>query len=166
MADSPMTYMANDHDRLERILTEVTQNPGAVDLERYEEFRKGLLRHIGIEEKILFPLVLARGGQGHAPLLARLRLDHGAIAALLVPRPSMAVIATLRSILSLHNEVEEKTDGVYQVGEFLAGEEAAAVLESMRSAPQVPSMPMRPLSDVIDATRRAVARAGYAWSEG
>ena len=45
---------------------------------------------------------------------AKLRLDHGAFAALLVPTPTPAIIAALRAILGAHNVVEEGPGGVYE----------------------------------------------------
>ncbi|MEP6889972.1 MAG: hemerythrin domain-containing protein, partial [Nitrospirota bacterium] len=61
---------------------------GAVDQGTYDQFRAGLLRHIGTEEKILLPAAQRlRGGQP-LPIAAKLRLDHGAIASLLMPPPT------------------------------------------------------------------------------
>ncbi|NUN68783.1 MAG: hemerythrin domain-containing protein, partial [Bacteroidetes bacterium] len=51
------TYLADDHDRLDRAFQRAVAAPGTVDEEAYREFRQGLLRHIGIEEKILIPLL-------------------------------------------------------------------------------------------------------------
>lgn len=127
----------------------------------YEEFRRGLLRHIGIEEKILLPAILQAQGGVPSPDAERLRLDHGAIAALLVPPPDAAIIRTLRHILGPHNEREEGEHGVYRVLETLDGADTAALVDMMRSAPEVPVMPFNVKPEVLDATRRALARAGY-----
>jgi hypothetical protein len=45
-------------------------------------------------------------------MAAKLRLDHGALAALLVPTPTLAIIAALRAILGTHNVLEEGAGGV------------------------------------------------------
>ena len=95
-------YLADDHARLDALLTR-----GATDSAAYADFRRGLLRHIGMEEKILLPAAQrARGGEP-LPAAARLRLDHGALAALLVPTPTPAIRAALRGILERHNALEE-----------------------------------------------------------
>jgi hypothetical protein len=61
-----------------------------------------------MEEKILLPAAQrARGGEP-LPAAARLRLDHGAPAALLVPTPTPAILATMRGILARHNALEEE----------------------------------------------------------
>lgn len=154
-------YLATDHDRLEALLERATEVPGRIAREPYEEFRKGLLRHIGIEEKIVLPAI-ARPQHGVPSGDAeRLRLDHGAIAALLVPPPSMTIIRTLRSILASHNPLEEGEAGVYGAVERLAGAEAGAIPEQMMSAPDVPVMPCNDRPEVLEATKRALSRAGY-----
>ena len=77
-------FLAEDHARLDAILTKASAGPGGVDLAAYGAFREGLLRHIALEEKILLPAArTARGGEP-VPQARRLRVDHGAIAA---PRP-------------------------------------------------------------------------------
>ena len=48
-------FLADDHDRLDVLLRSAVTPSGEIDLVSYQEFRAGLLRHIGIEEKILFP---------------------------------------------------------------------------------------------------------------
>ena len=85
----------------------------ARDPTAYAEFRKGLLRHIGMEENILLPVAQrARDGQP-LPADGRLRLDHGALAALLVPTPTPTILGALRGILARHSALEEGPDGVY-----------------------------------------------------
>src|SRR5262245_30995230 len=70
--------LGDDHARLAGLLARAAADPAA-----YAAFRRGLLRHIAMEEKILLPTAQrARGGKP-LPLAGRLRLDHGALAALL-----------------------------------------------------------------------------------
>lgn len=45
--------LAEDHRRLERLLDSAVAGEGHVERESYDRFRGGLLRHIGMEEKIL-----------------------------------------------------------------------------------------------------------------
>src|SRR5215471_3517286 len=81
-----------DHRRLGRLLEASKSGRAGVETEPYEEFRAGILRHIGLEERILIPGARrARGGEA-LPVARLLRLDHGAIASLLVPTPSRAII--------------------------------------------------------------------------
>lgn len=157
-------YLASDHERLDRLLHEAAAGD-TIALEPYEEFRRGILRHIGIEERILFPAIAAAHGGSLSPDAGRLRLDHGAIVALLVPPPTHAIIRTLRHILGPHNALEEGEDGIYRVLDTLDGPNTAAVLAKMRAAGEVPVMPFNTKPDVIDATRRALARAGYQFLE-
>jgi len=153
-------YLADDHMRLDALLTRGASDPAA-----FADFRKGLLRHIGMEEKILLPAAQrARGGEP-LPAAARLRLDHGALAALLVPSPTRAIRAALRGILARHNALEEGTDGVYAACEQLAGDDGATLLASLRAFPEVSVNPHVDSELVENATRRALGRAGYAFDD-
>jgi hypothetical protein len=154
-------YLADDHDRLDDLLKHAVESRPPVAAEVYDEFRTGLLRHISIEEKIVFPTVSRLQGGKADPVIARLRLDHGAIVALLVASPSPSVVATLSSILAAHNALEEQADGVYEMIEIVAGTDLRSLLERCQSVSEVPVHPTKPLSQVIDAIRRAVARAGH-----
>lgn len=158
---SIQTYLAADHDRLDALYRRAIADPDHVDGDLYAQFRAGLLRHIGLEERILIPTcVRLRGGE--VPAIAqRIRLDHGAITALMVPSPNRQVLATLRTILTLHNELEEKDGGLYGVCEEMAAEEAEALALQLREAPAVPVLPHNDRPGILDATRRAVERAGY-----
>ena len=81
-------FFADDHRRLEALLDRAAAGPGPIDPELFEQFRAGLLRHIAMEEKILLPAVQRARGGTPLPIARQLRLDHGAIAALLVPTPT------------------------------------------------------------------------------
>jgi hypothetical protein len=154
--------LADDHERLDALLERATATGDAIAPLEYAEFRRGLLRHIGMEEKILLPAAQrARGGEP-LPVAARLRLDHGALAALLVPTPSAGIVAALRAILARHNPLEEGPDGVYATCERLVGDGGPALLAALRAAPEVPVAPHVDGPRVMAATRRALARAGYA----
>ena len=155
------SLLAGDHRRLERLLEAATARPDAVDPVPYAEFRAGLLRHIGMEEKILLPAAQRAQGGTPLPSAARLRLEHGAIAALLVPPPTRLVVKALRSILSAHDAVEEGAEGVYATCERVLGDGADAVLAELRAAPAVPVAPHVEGTHVMAAARRALARAGY-----
>jgi hypothetical protein len=154
-------FLVADHVRLDALLRRAVAQPDQIDRAAYAEFRAGLLKHIGMEEKILLPAAQrARGGEP-LPAAAKLRLDHGALAALLVPTPTPQIVAAIRAILAGHNALEEGPSGVYDVCEQLAGAEADALLASLRAAPDVPVNPHVDSPLVFNATRRALARAGY-----
>lgn len=154
-------FLAEDHDRLEGLLRRATATQGAIDADAYAEFRAGLLKHIGMEEKVLLPAARrARGGEP-LPAATRLRLDHGALASLLVPTPTAAIVAAIRRILTDHNAVEEEPGGVYDTCEQLAGADAEALLARLREFPEVPVHAHVDGPRIMDATRRAVQRAGY-----
>ena len=154
-------YLSDDHERLDALLVKAVDNPEAVNMKAYTEFRQGLLRHIGIEEKIVLPAIGRLQDGKQAEVSARLRLDHGALVALLVPPPTPAIVETIRSILSAHNPLEENEGGLYQLLDRLAGEEAGNLLAKLKAAPEVPALPHNDRPGILDITRRAVERAGY-----
>lgn len=155
-------FLTADHARLDALLQRADAEPGTIDPAAYAEFRAGLLKHIGMEEKLLLPAAQrARGGEA-LPTAAKLRRDHGALAALLVPTPTLAITGAIRTILTAHNAVEEGPGGVYEVCEQLVGgEEADTLLARLRATPDVRVNPHVDSPLVRDATRRAVARAGF-----
>jgi hypothetical protein len=160
-------YLVDDHDRIENLFRRATgkAHHAGIDLIVYEEFRKALLRHISIEEKIAFPALSDKMGNLIKPVLTRLHLDHSAIVELLVPTPNASVIATISSILAGHNTFEEKPQGIYEMLETLDEVGSRSLLERFRSAPEVPTLSTKPLPQVIGAVRRSVERAGYEFIE-
>ena len=158
-------FMAEDHDRLDGLLSRATPQPGVIDMVPFAEFRKGLLGHIAMEEKVILPTIARFQNGKQVEVAARLRLDHGAIVALLVPPPTTSIIATLLSILKVHNALEEEDGGLYQLLQKLAEAKQDEVLEKMKSAREVNVLPHNERPDIIEATRRAVARAGYEFKE-
>jgi Hemerythrin HHE cation binding domain len=154
-------FLAEDHARLDGLLQRAMTEAGTVNRTVYAEFRTGLLTHISLEEKILLPAVQRLRGGAPLALAAKLRLDHGALAALLVPTPTPTIVAALRAILVTHNIVEEGPGGVYESCERLAGAEAEALLAQLQAAPEVPVAPHSDGPLVMDVVRRALVRAGY-----
>lgn len=122
-----------DHRRLDALLEAALLPDGRVHEESYTAFRSGLLRHIGIEEKILFAGARERRGEP-LPLAKQLRIEHGALALLLVPTPDQALLAELRGLLDRHNALEEGEGGVYEQCEALLGDDPT-VLEAIRTFP-------------------------------
>jgi hypothetical protein len=134
----PITgYLAEDHARLDALLTRSVLPSGGMDLDAFDQFRGGLLRHIAIEEKVVFPALReARAGEPH-PDWIRLRIDHGAITSLLVPSPTPELASEIRSILEPHNALEEGPGSVYASCDELRAETVAAVLDRARAYPPV-----------------------------
>jgi Hemerythrin HHE cation binding domain len=155
-------FLDDDHERLDVLLRSTVTPSGEIDLASYEEFRAGLLRHIGIEEKILFPASRrANGGIPH-PTLARLHRDHGALALLLVPTPTADIVEEIRSLLEGHNGIEEGQGGVYDDCDRLLGDELDGVLERLKAYPPVKLAPHCDGSQVprrAEDALRAVSRA-------
>jgi hypothetical protein len=131
-------FFAADHRRLERLLNGSISEPGRIHLGAFGEFRAGILKHIGMEERVLFPA--ARRAQGEPlALAARLRVDHGALAALLVPTPTPAMVARILSVLGPHNRREEEPGGVYDACDEAVGTaEAARLVQELRGFPGLP----------------------------
>ncbi len=135
----PLTeFLTKDHERLDALMDRAVRDPERFDYEAYAAFREGLLRHIGIEEKILMLDAKRRRGGDPLPGSAQIRLEHSAIALLLVPTPTHALMEEIRSILEAHNPREEGPDGMYAICERLAGDEAGELLERAKQAPKVP----------------------------
>jgi hypothetical protein len=154
-------YLTSDHERLDALLERTMSDPENIDAAAYAQFRSGLLKHIGMEEKILLPAAQKlRGGEALA-VAPKLRLDHGALVALLVPSPTAPVVAAIRAILKAHNPIEEDAGGVYDQCEKLAVAEADQILRQLQNFSEVRVLPHVDNPFVMDATRRALARAGY-----
>lgn len=154
-------YLAGDHDRLDELFRRATADPGAIDMDAYGRFRSGLLHHIRMEETVLLPAAMRLQGGRPVAVAERIRMDHGALTALMVPPPDGSVTATIASILQVHNALEEQEGGLYQLCESLAGPETEKLLGRLKAAPDVPVVPHNDRPGVLEATQRAVARAGY-----
>ncbi|HWV38052.1 MAG TPA: hemerythrin domain-containing protein [Vulgatibacter sp.] len=137
-AESITEFLTRDHERLDALLERSIADPERFDYEAYAVFREGLLRHVAIEEKILMLDARRRRGGEALPVFPQIRLEHSAIALLLVPTPDHALMREIRSILEVHNEREEGPDGMYAACERLAGDEAADLLARAKEAPKVP----------------------------
>lgn len=128
--------LSADHARLDAFLNASLRVDGTVDQESYAAFRRGLLRHIGIEERILF--VLIRQRRGESEVTRQLHRDHAALSALLVPPPDAAIVGEIRAILERHNPLEEDPHGMYEAVEQLAGDDLPDIFQRVRDYPEVP----------------------------
>ncbi len=160
-------FFSDDHRRLDTLPESSVVGSGLVDLGSFAEFRAGILRHIGMEEKVLFVAARrARGGQP-LPIAARLRVDHGALAALLVPTPTPAIVADIRSVLVPHNRREEQPGGVYDAcDEALGAAAAEELVAELRTFPEVPLKAYNDGPEVMKHIRENLERARRQWGEG
>lgn len=148
-------FLTSDHERLDALLAAALRPDGYVDKESFAQFRQGLLTHIGIEEKILFPEMRRR--RGPSPLEEQLHREHALLAALLVLAPTPEVITEIREILERHNPLEEEAGGMYHVVEDLTGEELGGIVHRIRAYPPVRTAPYSDstiLRDAIERLRR------------
>jgi hypothetical protein len=125
-------YLVVDHARLHALLARATASAD-FDQEAFAEFRKRLLRHIAIEEKLLLPA--ARSARQGEPLARAhvLRVEHAALTSLLVPTPNAELCAEVLSILVPHDAMEEGQSGVYAECEqlFTAAESRALAAQAI-----------------------------------
>jgi hypothetical protein len=163
MAGPVARYLEDDHARIDATLHRALDSSDRIEPEAYAEFRAALLRHISMEEKILLPAARMANGGDPLPQVARLHLDHGALAALLVPTPNKAIIDAIRAILDRHNVIEEGANGVYEKCELLPGFNADAILKRLQSAPPVAMAPHADSPIAFESMRAALHRAGYSF---
>lgn len=138
MAAELHEFLSRDHERLDALLAACLRGNDIEAEARgraYDGFRRGLLRHIAIEERVLFPLL--RTHRGITPLEEQLHRDHAALAALLVPPPTEAELQRIASILQPHNVLEERLEGLYEIIEGLAGDELATLMSRVHAIPEV-----------------------------
>ena len=163
VAAAPITrYLIEDHRRLDRLFELASPDCEGVALEAFGSFREGLLRHIGMEEKVLLP---ALAGNPGAPvkLIDKLRLDHGALTNLFVPQPSRELLLAIRAILEPHNRLEEEPGGFYDACDTLLAPAAEAVTRKLLDFPEIPLRPYSRRPEALEAAKRAMGRAGFDW---
>jgi hypothetical protein len=95
-----------------------------------------------------------------------LRVDHGAIAALLVPTPTRAIVAEILSVLGPHNRREEESGGVYDTCDLALGRAAAGPLvEQLREFPEPPLKPYNDGPAVMSHVAANLELARRQWVE-
>lgn len=116
-------YLAWDHDRLDTLLqgarASLKSGEPAAAVRQFSEFHTGLLRHIRMEEEVLFPAFEKATGLGEAGPTAVMRLEHREIQRILERMRAVctkgapalpaftALHAELLSVLTDHNVKEE-----------------------------------------------------------
>jgi hemerythrin superfamily protein len=154
-------FFTEDHRRIDELLDRAIETPGEIRMEYYHRFRAGLLTHIKMEEKILFPAAQQANGGVPVPIAANLRLEHGALTALMVPPPTPSLIKVLRHVLEKHDLTEEEPGGMYDVCAALTQNQTRELLEQLSQVSEVPVHPHHPAAFALEAAKRALARAGY-----
>ncbi len=152
-----------DHVRLAVLLDASCVDGGIGDV-AFREFRAGLLRHIGMEEKILLPAVKLQNGGEPLPLARQMRLDHAALAALLVPTPTPTIVGRIRALLDVHNVMEEEDGGVYAQCDELAHGRHVDLLEELRNARPVKVAPYQDGPRGFASIERLLRATGREWN--
>ncbi len=153
--------MTAEHARLNELLTQATDSQAPVGNEAYDRFREALLRHIRVEEKILLPMAQRKRNGVPLPLASRLRLDHGALAVLLMLAPNHNTFRAIRTVLDAHNPLEEIDGGVYTQCESLAGSEIDELRARIAISRHLPVSAWVDSPKVVAAAQRVLVRAGY-----
>ncbi len=153
MSESIRSVLVADHQRLARLLdlAQLTVPPPAA----YEDFRGGLLRHIGVEERILLPAL--RRANAEFLETEQLRLDHSALVAMLVPPPTRHLLTRIHALLRLHDPLEEGDCGLYSLADRAL--DVPVVVEQILSAPTPPLAPNNPTLRARENIELLLARA-------
>jgi hypothetical protein len=154
-------FFTNDHRRIEELLDKAIEDVDSIQMDYYHRFRTGLLKHIKMEEKILFAAALKANAGTPLPLAAKLRLDHGALTSLMVVPPGPQVIKVLRHVLEQHDVLEEQPGGMYDMCEQLTDGETKELLEQLEKVTEVPVQSFNNADYALGAAKRALQRAGF-----
>ncbi|SHG00766.1 hemerythrin domain-containing protein [Flavisolibacter ginsengisoli] len=154
-------FFTNDHRRIELLLEKATEDVNNIDMDYYYSFRTGLLKHIKMEEKILFPAAQKANGGTPLSLASKLRLDHGAITSLMVVPPDPRVIKVLRHVLEKHDILEEQPGGMYDMCENLTAGDTQNILDQLSKVTEVPVQQYNKADYALGAAKRALERAGF-----
>jgi hypothetical protein len=154
-------FLRADHRRLGALATRLVGPDGAVDRAADDELRRGLLRHLHWEESILMRLAQQRREGEPVPFMTRVRLEHRAIRALLVPTPTAALVATLGRVLAAHEEMETAPGGFYDLCDTLASSDADGVVGRLRAVPAPDPPPHDDGPHALATVQRLLAQAGF-----
>lgn len=154
-------FFTEDHRRIDDLLVRATKNVDHIDFDLYNQFRVALLTHIKLEEKTLFPAAQKGNGGEPIPMAKQLRLEHGALTSLMVPPPTATLIKVILRLLEIHDEVEEKQGGIYELCENLTLEYRESLLGELKAVTATPLHPLNEHPIALEAAKRAITRAGY-----
>ena len=152
-------WLSGDHAEIHALLDAACEGP-SLRSEPYARFRERLLRHIGIEEKLLFRALRLADPECERERLAALRVEHGALTSLLVPTPDLALADEIRGLLESHNAIEEGETGVYaSCLRNLPAAELAGILARAKARPPVPTTGYFDGRGTVRTARGALAKA-------
>ena len=164
--DKPLHhFFEKDHREIDGLLTKALEQPNTVKMGFYLEFRSRLLRHIKMEEKILFPAAKKLDPEVIKEIIPQYRLEHGAITALMVPPPTLSLIHVVRYILEKHNLAEEEPGALYDICEGLTRGQSQELLKELTATKEVPVHPPNPAPIAMASAKRALHRAGYDYED-
>jgi len=146
-------FLAADHARLARLIDRLGEGDRAAD----DELRAGLLRHLAWEETVLLPLAQRLREGERLPCMTRVRLEHRAIRALLVPTPRPVIVRALGRVLAVHAAFEEAPGGFYDSCDTLVSSDADAMVDRLRAVTAPVPAPHED-GAAIDATVRQTLR--------
>ena len=92
----PITdFLVKDHGRLESLLQQAVAHADHVDQGAYAQFRAGLLRHIGMEEKFSYPPLsdFEVGSLFSSPRSSGWIMGHSARCSYRLPRPPSSQVS-------------------------------------------------------------------------
>ncbi len=158
-------FFTQDHRRIEALLAEATKDIHNIDLELYHQFRTGLLKHIKMEERVLFPAAQKANKDTPLPLALKLRRDHGALTSLMVVPPSPELVKVINYVMEKHDILEEEEGGMYEACEKLTASDTDEILSKLRQLKEVPVHPHNKADYALKAAKRALDRAGYDYDE-
>src|SRR5690625_3641714 len=158
-------FFANDHKRIDSILEKAIENPEAIDMHLYKQFRIELLTHIKMEEKILFLSAQRANNNQPLPIAKQLRLEHGAITALMVPSPNKDLIKVLLQVFEKNDLEVEETGGMYDMCENVFKEQISTGLQGVAAGTKVPVQPHNDAPIALESAKRALKRAGFDYDE-
>jgi len=157
----PSEFLTQTHEQLRDLLSKSLSIQG-VQIEHYETFRTELLKHIGVEEHIVLPLVEERSPQRFFAL-RQIRLEHKAIGVLLALPPTGEIITVLRNLLKKHDFLEETPDTLYDILDECCVADQPELLERIKDYPGLPLSEIVSGTPTIDDAKRAIYSAGYTW---
>lgn len=132
-------WLVRDHEEISALALDA-RAPYGIDNEAFDRFRERLLRHIGVEDRLLFFQIERISDASLAEAISELQIDHAALMSLLVPTPDLVLAQEIAGLLERHNQLEECHGGVYdQCMALLDDETAEAILYDASERGPVPT---------------------------
>ena len=125
-----------EHRALGKLIRKSLPDEGGVDIEAFDAFRRKLVQHIAVQERVFFPALISR--MGHEPLYrGALTKDHGGLVSACVPTPGREWVQELWNLLEVHHTVERADDGFARHCDHHLGHEAKELFEKADALPPI-----------------------------